>query len=118
MSEIEFDAVYGLLSLSANNMQQMPEPEEYSSMPNIRLQIRYIIKDFVRGCLCFRENGNEAIFDSIAISIDDALYHNANLDFMVYADPKTMKRRIFELSSHIICTMYFYNWKNNLKTII
>jgi hypothetical protein len=109
MSETEFDAVYGLLSLSANNLQQRTEPEEFNLMPNIRIQIRYIIKDFVRGCLCFRQNGDENVYDSIALSIDEALYYNANGDFMVYADPKTMKRRIFELISHIISTMYFHN---------
>ncbi len=105
MNETEFDAVYALLNLS-HPLAQGHNLERPNL--NIRVQIRILIKDFVRGFLCFRQLGSEALYEEIAFKIDEALYFNANGDFMVYANPETLKLRAFELISYLIRNMYFY----------
>lgn len=109
MSGVEFDVAYALLGLGESAQQQQLQMQEYDqqSILNFRTLIRQMIFGFVRSSLQFHMMCSDEIYLNIVNKIDEALYYNANGDIMVYADPNTLNKRVFELISYIILTMYF-----------
>lgn len=109
MSFQEFDAAHALLGLCTAVPQQQEHVEECNqeSVLQFRTLIRQMIFCFVRSSLQFYMVCSDEVYLSIVNKIDDTLYYNANGDILLYADPNTLNKRVFELISCIISTMYF-----------
>jgi hypothetical protein len=106
MNDLEFAAVGALLDLNVAPRWQEQEEKELT-LNNFRCVIRSMIRSFLCRSLQFRMDCNDMFYDDITNKIDDLLYFHANGDLMVYADPYTLNRRIFDLVSYVISTMYF-----------